>query len=78
MPGHNAINNLNNNAISSHGGRVIGIVSIGATNPNTAVPRGYIPGALLINTTGTTSNQFVFVNQGTIAASSWTTIGAME
>ena len=83
MPGHNYIESINEGTNRSSGGKVIQIGAFGAiTNSGGAIPagqagvdyQGFARGAMLINTTGTTTSNTVYINLGTTTTATWTAL----
>jgi len=76
MPGHNYIESINEGTVRSHGGKIFQIVAIGATAPTAANVdmQGYAIGAILINTTGTSTSTTLYVNRGTTTTATWTAL----
>jgi len=76
MPGHNYIESINEGTARSHGGKIFQIVAIGATLPTAANVdmQGYAIGAIMINTTGTTTGDTLYVNRGTTTTATWTAL----
>lgn len=74
MPGHNYIDSINEGTNSRFGGKIFQIVAIGATAPTAANVdmQGYAIGAIMINTSGTTTSNTLFVNRGTTTTATWT------
>lgn len=76
MPGHNYIESINEGTVRSHGGKIFQIVAIGANAPTAANVdmQGYAIGAIMINTTGTSTATTLYVNRGTTATANWTAL----
>lgn len=76
MPGHNALANLNVAATQKVGGNCLQFCAIGTSTPDSTVVEtvGYMRGALLLNSTGTSTANTVYVNLGTVAAATWTAL----
>jgi hypothetical protein len=83
MPGHNYIESINEGTLRSQGGKTIQIGAFGAiTNSGGAIPagqagvdyQGFARGAMLINTTGTSTSNTVYINLGTTATATWTAL----
>lgn len=85
MPGHNAIEMINNDGNKTVAGKLIQLVSVGnITNSSGAVPaalagidyQGYAPGAFLINTNASSNKTTttVYINLGTFATATWTAL----
>lgn len=76
MPGHNAFEMINNDGVRTTGGKMFQVVSIGTNSPNSTYVdvQGYARGAFLINTTGTTTANTVYVNLGTTTTATWTAL----
>jgi hypothetical protein len=77
MPGHNFLELINNDGVRTVAGKLFQVVSIGTATPNAANGvdvQGYARGAFLINSTGTSTANTVYVNLGTTSAATWTTL----
>jgi hypothetical protein len=83
MPGHNYIDSINEGTNSRFGGKTIQIGAFGnITNASGAMPaattgvdyQGYARGAMLINTTGTSTSNTVYINLGTTTTATWTAL----
>ena len=77
MPGHNYIDSINEGTNARFGGKVIQIVAIGTNTPTATYGvdmQGYVKGAFLINTTGGGTGTTIYVNMGSTALASWTTL----
>ena len=76
MPGHNYIESINEGTMRSANGKIFQIVSIGATAPTAANVdmQGYAIGAIMINTTGTSTTTTLYVNRGTFDTANWTAL----
>jgi len=76
MPGHNYIEAINEGVLRSHGGKLFQVVAIGAVAPTAANVdmQGYVIGAIMINTTGTTTGNTLYVNRGNTTTATWTAL----
>ena len=76
MPGHNFLELINNDGVRTVAGKLIQVVSIGTATPaaTNCDMQGYARGAFLINTTGNSTANTVYVNLGTTSAATWTTL----
>lgn len=83
MPGHNYFDSINKDGVLTVAGKVIQVGSFGnITNSGGAMPaattgvdyQGYARGAILINTTGTSTSNTVYINLGTTATATWTAL----
>ena len=85
MPGHNAIEQLNNDGNKTLAGKILQVGSFGnITNSAGAMPsgvsgvdyQGYSPGALLLNANATTNKTTttLYVNLGTTTTAVWTAL----
>lgn len=76
MPGHNYIESINEGTNRSNGGKMFQIFECGTTAPASAGAdvQGYMRGAILINPTGTSTSNTVYVNLGTTTTATWTAL----
>lgn len=76
MPGHNYIESINEGTLRSHGGKIFQVVAIGSTAPTAANVdmQGYAIGAIMINTTGTSTTDTLYVNRGNTTTATWTAL----
>ncbi len=76
MPGHNYIESINEGTVRSNAGKMFQIFECGTTAPATAGAdvQGYMRGAILINPTGTTTANTLYVNTGTTTTATWTAL----
>lgn len=76
MPGHNFLELINNDGVRTVAGKLIQVASIAAVAPTAANVdmQGYARGAFLINTTGTTTANTVYVNLGSTTTATWTAL----
>jgi hypothetical protein len=76
MPGHNYIESINEGTSRSNGGKMFQIFPCGTTAPASAGAdvQGYMRGAILINPTGNSTTNTVYVNLGTTTTASWTAL----
>jgi len=71
MPGHNGFDMLNAGSTSDYGG---GVILIKNGVPSNTTDKGWIKGAICINTAGTNSTTTVYVNLGTVTSPTWTVL----
>lgn len=76
MPGHNYIDSINEGTNAKFGGKVIQVVSIGSATPaaSNCDMQGFARGAFLVNTTGNTTGNTIYVNLGTTTLAVWNTL----
>jgi hypothetical protein len=76
MPGHNAFEMINNDGVKTTGGKMLQVVQIGTNTPNSTYVdvQGYSRGAFMINTTGTTISNTIYINTGTTTTATWTAL----
>jgi len=76
MPGHNYIASINEGTMRSDGGKMFQIFACGTTAPASAGAdvQGYMRGAILINPTGTSPTNTVYINLGTTTTATWTAL----
>ena len=76
MPFNKPIQKINQGAQADYGGGLFQIVAIGTATPDSTNTEtiGYVRGALLINTSGTTTANTIYVNTGTVSSATWTAL----
>ena len=76
MPGHNYIESINEGTVRSNAGKMFQIFECGTTAPATAGAdvQGYMRGAILINPTGDSTSNTLYVNTGTTTTATWTAL----
>lgn len=76
MPGHNYFESINKDGVLTTGGKVIQLVQIAAASPSASNVdvQGYSRGAIMINTTGTTISNTLYINTGTTTTATWTAL----
>ena len=67
---------INNDGVRTTGGKMLQVVQIGANTPNSTYVdvQGYSRGAILINTTGTSTANTIYINLGTTTTATWTAL----
>lgn len=78
MPGHNYIESINNDGRLTAGGKILQVVRIGSATPAAANcdMQGYARGAILINATGTSTSNTIYINTAAADAdqATWTAL----
>ena len=78
MPGHNYFDSINKDAVLTVAGKVIQVVRIGTATPSASNcdMQGYARGAILINATGTSTTNTIYINTATADAdqATWTAL----
>ena len=78
MPGHNFIENFNNDGNRTVAGKLFQVVRIGTATPaaTNCDMQGYARGAIMINATGTTTSNTIYYNSAAAdsATATWTGI----
>ena len=76
MPGHNYFESINKDGVLTTGGKVIQLVQISTASPSASNVdmQGYARGAIMINTTGTTTSNTIYINLGTTTTAIWTAL----
>lgn len=76
MPGHHSLEKINNDGVRTVAGKLIQVVSIGTATPavSNCDMQGYARGAFLINTTGNSTGNTIYVNLGTTTTATWTAL----
>lgn len=78
MPGHNYFESINKDGVLTVAGKVIQVVRIGTAAPSASNcdMQGYARGAILINATGTSITNTIYINTATADAdqATWTAL----
>lgn len=78
MPGHHAIEDLNKDGLLVAAGKIIQVVRIGTAAPSASNcdMSNYARGAILINATGTTISNTIYINTAAAdaATATWTAL----
>ena len=76
MPGHNYFESINKDGVLQTGGKVLQVVQIGTNSPTATYVdvQGYSRGAFMINTTGTTITNTIYINTGNTTTATWTAL----